>query len=88
MLTRYSRSDPKLNDMNWIKALLRWRRAVPPSDHPRALDLIKAVDAGGLPLNPARVNAIARSLGLDVSTRAPVQETIQRIRTALFRMSA
>ena len=73
---------------DWIMSLLRWRRAVPPSDHQRALDLIKAVDAGGLPLNPARVNAIARSLGLEVSTRAPVEETIQRIRKALSRTQA
>jgi hypothetical protein len=69
-----------------IKAL--WRRpARPPlTDHQRALELIKAVDAGGIPLNPARVNAIARSLGLDVSSRAPVEETIDRIRHALARL--
>ena len=74
--------------MNWIKALLRWRRAVPPTERQRAVDLIKAVDAGGLPLNPARVNAIARSLGLEVSMRAPVEETITRIRKALARTQA
>jgi hypothetical protein len=78
--------------MNWIKALLaRWRRspaaAVPLSDRQRAIDLVAAVDAGGLPLNPARVNAIARSLGLEVSTRAPVEDTIARIRQALARAS-
>ena len=69
-----------------IKAL--WRRPPRPplTDQQRALDLIKAVDAGGLPLNPARVNAIARSLGLEVSTRAPVEQTIQRIRQALARL--
>ena len=73
--------------MKWIKAWLRrWRRTVPVSDHQRALDLIAAVDAGGLPLNPARVNAIARSLGMEVSTRAPVEETVQRIRQALKRV--
>ena len=68
-----------------IRDLLRWRRRVPQSDHQRAQDLIRAVDAGGLPLNPARINAIARSLGLEVSTRAPVDATIQRIRQALAR---
>lgn len=70
-----------------MKAL--WRRPPHPplTDHQRALDLIKAVDAGGLPLNPARVNAIARSLGLEVSTRAPVEETIRRIRQALARLA-
>jgi hypothetical protein len=40
---------------------------------------------GGLPLNAARVNDIARSLGLEVSTRAPVEQTIDRIRQALAR---
>ena len=55
------------------------------TDHQRALDLIAAVDAGGLPLNPARVNDIARQLGLEVSTKAPVQETIERIRAAVRR---
>jgi hypothetical protein len=58
-------------------------RAAPTSDRQRAVDLIAAVDAGGLPLNPARVNDIARKLGLEVSTKAPVEETIARIRTAL-----
>lgn len=75
--------------MKWIKALLRWRRTkaapVPLTDRQRAMALVKAVDAGGLPLNPARVNAIARSLGLEVSTRAPVEDTIARIRQALAR---
>jgi hypothetical protein len=47
--------------------------------------LIAAIDAGGLPLNPARVNDIARSLGLEVSSKAPVEETIGRIRRALAR---
>ena len=47
--------------------------------------LIKAIDAGGIPLNPARVNDIARQLGLEVSTRAPMEETIARIRKALQR---
>jgi hypothetical protein len=47
--------------------------------------LIAAIDAGGLPLNPARVNDIARQLGLEVSSRAPMHETIERIRQALRR---
>jgi hypothetical protein len=51
----------------------------------RAKDLIAAVDAGGLPLNPARVNDIARQLGLEVSTKAPMPQTIERIRNALNR---
>ena len=55
------------------------------NDRQRAQALIAAVDAGGLPLHPARVNDIARRLGLEVSRRAPVEETIERIRQALQR---
>ena len=74
--------------MKWIKAWLKRRlraTSAPLSERQRALDLVAAVDAGGLPLNPARVNASARSLGLEVSTRAPVEDTIARIRQALGR---
>jgi hypothetical protein len=72
--------------MPWIRNLFKRPMPAPTSDRQRALDLIRAVDAGGLPLNPARVNAIARSLGLEVSTRAPMEETIARIRLALQRL--
>ena len=68
--------------MNWLS-----RRKPEPSDRQRALDLIAAIDRGGLPLNPARVNDIARRLGLDVSTRARVEDTIVRIRQALARQT-
>lgn len=47
------------------------------------MDLIGAIDDGGIPLNPARVNDIARKLGLEVSMTASVEETIERIRLAL-----
>jgi hypothetical protein len=58
----------------------------PPSDERRrALSLVAAIDAGGLPLNPARVNQIARDLGLEVSRKAPVEHTVARIRAALER---
>lgn len=72
--------------MRWLRAL--WPKKRPPavvSDWQRARDLVAAVDAGGLPLNPARVNDIARRLGLEVSTRAPMEDTIARIRAALAR---
>jgi len=70
--------------MRWLSAL--WKRPPAPTpERQRALDLIAAVDRGGLPLNAARVNDIARSLGLEVSTRAPVEQTIERIRQALAR---
>jgi len=55
------------------------------SDEQRAQALIAAIDAGGIPLNAARINAIARGLGLEVSTKAPVNDTIARIREALLR---
>ena len=70
----------------WAKLmamLMPVRPSSAPEDHARAL--LKAIDAGGLPLNAARVNDIARRLGLEVSTRAPVEETIARIRQALRR---
>jgi hypothetical protein len=51
-----------------------------------AMSLIEAIDAGGLPLNPAKVNAIARGLGLEVSIRAPMEHTVARIRAALARL--
>lgn len=54
--------------------------------HQQALALVRAVDAGGLPLHPARVNQIARQLGLEVSSAAPVDQTVARIRAALTRL--
>lgn len=49
----------------------------------RAQALIAAVDAGGIPLNPAKVNQIAGNLGLAVSREEPVDATIARIRAWL-----
>jgi len=59
------------------------RRKKPLSAAQQAAQLIAAIDAGGLPLNPARINDIARQLGLEVSTKAPLEKTIARIRAAL-----
>ena len=72
---------------NWWSWLARWWSAPPAAtpDPQRGADLIKAVDAGGLPLNPARVNDIARRLGLEVSRDARMEDTIARIRAALKR---
>jgi len=67
---------------NWLHTLLSGHKR-PPSARQRAVSLIAAVDAGGLPLNPARVNDIARGLGLEVSRSASVEDTIARIRKAL-----
>ena len=72
--------------MNWLKKLLPRRQTLTPEQ--RAKDLIAAIDAGGLPLNAALVNDIARRLGLEVSTRAHLEDTIPRIRMALQRMES
>ena len=53
----------------------------------RARQLVEAIDRGGIPLNTARVNAIARDLGLEVSRKANVEDTIARIRLALTRVA-
>ena len=70
--------------MQWFKDWQRRRKARPDARQ-RAVSLIAAIDKGGLPLNPAIVNDIARGLGLEVSTRAPMDDTIARIRAALSR---
>lgn len=70
----------------WFKALFGKRKYQCP-EHQRAIDLIAAIDAGGIPMNPARVNDIARKLGLDVSMAAPVEETIQRIREVMAHLN-
>ena len=71
-------------------ARLRARWFAPPAPltaNARARQLIEAVDRGGIPLNTARVNAIARDLGLEVSRKASVEDTIARIRLALTRVA-
>ncbi|MFY8044461.1 MAG: hypothetical protein ACOVOD_16200 [Rhodoferax sp.] len=70
--------------MHWLDFLLGRRKPLTPEQ--RARDLIKAVDAGGLPLNAAIVNDIARQLGLEVSSKARIEATIARIRDALGRV--
>lgn len=70
--------------MQWFKAWLK-RRKPQLDERQRALALIAAIDKGGVPLNPAIVNDIARRLGLEVSTRAPMADTLARIRSALQR---
>ena len=67
----------------WIRR--RFFKRKPLSDIEQAQQLIIAIDRGGIPLNPAKVNAIARNLGLEVSRRAPVEHTIARIRACLSR---
>jgi hypothetical protein len=45
--------------------------------------LLKSIDRGGIPLNPMKVNHIARQLDLEVSPSAPMSQTIERIRDAI-----
>lgn len=71
-------------------ARLRARWFAPPAPltaNARARQLVEAIDRGGIPLNTARVNAIARDLGLEVSRKASVEDTIARIRLALTRVA-
>ncbi len=70
--------------INWFRQ--RFFKRKPLSDIEQAQQLIEAIDHGGIPLNPAKVNAIARNLGLEVSRRAPVEHTIARIRAYLLRI--
>lgn len=72
--------------LTWIRR--RWFRRAPLSHIEQARRLIEAVDRGGIPLNPAKVNAIARSFGLEVSRRAPIEQTVERIRACLRRIDA
>lgn len=74
----------------FVQFIARWRLGRRPGTEnqdeiARAECLLAAVDRGGIPLNPARVNQIARDLGLEVSRQAPVGDTLQRIRAALLR---
>jgi hypothetical protein len=70
--------------LNWLLRLVRPGSALPP-EILKARQVIAAIDAGGVPLNPLRINDVARNLGLEVSRKAPVEETIKRIRDALRR---
>ena len=54
-------------------------------DVKNAKALLKAIDKGGLPTNPIKLNYVARQLGLEVSPSAPMSETIERMRACLKR---
>jgi hypothetical protein len=71
----------------WIKSLSRSAAAADP-DLQRAVEMLQAIDAGGVPLNPARVNDVARRLGLEVSAHARMDDTVGRIRAAVGRRQA
>ena len=55
--------------MGGLKTLLPAK--APLSDIEQARRLIAAIDRGGIPLNPARVKAVARNLGAGVSKKGP-----------------
>ena len=84
MQMRYSKPahDDIFMQPPWLKALLAPRKPLTP-ERQRAVDLIAAIDDGGIPMNPARVNDIARKLGLEVCMTASVEETIERNRAVL-----
>jgi len=65
---------------NWLKP-----HDNTPAEIRRARQLIAAIDAGGIPLDPTRVSRIAEDLGLEVSRKARTEDTIDRIRAALKR---
>lgn len=69
----------------WLSRILPCGNGLP-KEYQQARSLIKAVDKGGIPMNPAKANAIARNIGLEVSVKDPVEKTIQRIRDALDRV--
>lgn len=73
--------------------MFRWLRRwfCPPrclDEITQARQLIQAIDRGGVPLNPIKINAIARALGLEVSRTAQVAQTIERIRACLARIDS
>ena len=70
--------------LTWIRRRLFKRKI--PTEIAQAQALIRAIDRGGIPLFPSKVNTVARNLGLEVSSRAPVDQTIERIRACLGRI--
>lgn len=71
----------------YISRTLNWFRPrdKTPDEIRRARQLISAIDAGGIPLDPSRIGRIAEDLGLEVSKKARMEDTIDRIRMALQR---
>ncbi len=70
-----------------LRTLKAWARRTPtlPRELQAGRDVIAAIDAGGLPLDAARINRIARELGLEVSPQAPLEQTVARLRAAVER---
>ena len=70
-----------------LRTLKSWLRRKPrlPRELQAGRDVVEALDSGGLPLDPARINRIARDLGLEVSPQAPLEDTVARLRAAVER---
>ncbi|MFA5371346.1 MAG: hypothetical protein WC298_05165 [Sideroxydans sp.] len=70
-----------------ISRILNWLQpeGSRPDEIQRAKQLISAIDAGGIPLDPAIIVKIAEDLGLEVSKKARMEDTIERIRVAVGR---
>ena len=66
--------------LSWLKP-----QVDKPTEIQRAKQLISAIDAGGIPLDPTRIIRIAEDLGLEVSRKARMEDTIERIRAAIER---
>jgi len=63
---------------NWLKPTDNM-----PVEIRRAKQLASAIDAGGIPLDPARIIRIVEDLGLEVSKNERMEDTIDRIRAAI-----
>jgi hypothetical protein len=83
---------PKLpNDdwSDWISALIKNLPLDSPEKNEdasavgQAKKLLAAIDQGGIPTDPIRINNLGRALGLEVLQSAPMAETIDRIRNAI-----
>lgn len=72
---------------HFISRILNWLQPADnaPAEIRRAKQLISALDAGGIPLDPAIIVRIAEDLGLEVSKKAKMEDTIERIRAAIAR---
>jgi hypothetical protein len=70
-----------------LRTLKAWLRRKPqlPRELQAGKEVVDAIDAGGLPLDTTRINRIARELGLEISAKAPVEETLARLRAAVER---
>ena len=77
-----------VSDVNAGEAVSEPPLTEKPEEILAAEQLLEAVDKGGMILNPAKVNSIARNLGLEVASDAKPVDTIERIRQAVDRANS